>query len=180
MDGAIRAAVIKDNSIANQLNLAFMNGQPGKKLKIKLEIDTNPPEGSGFDYSYLDFPVDYEVCHQDLPSNFALKTHALLCRPYLKGRDWYDFSWYVAQGVRPNLQLLQNALYQFGPWQGEAMKVDPSWLVAALKEKIKAIEWDGAAEDVRRFLRPVERASLDLWGERFFLSKVSKLAGVLG
>lgn len=39
--------------------------------------------GSGFDYTYLDFPVDFEVGHQDMSSDFALKTHALLCRPYL-------------------------------------------------------------------------------------------------
>lgn len=179
MEGAIRAAVIKDNSIANQLNLAFMNGQPGKKLKIKLEIDTNPPEGSGFEYSYLDFPVDYEVCHQDVSSNFSLKTHALLCRDYLKGRDWYDFSWYIAQGVVPNLPLFQNALVQYGPWKDEALAVDAEWLVNALREKIGAIDWREAAEDVRRFLRPVERKSLELWSERFFMNKLTKLEALL-
>ncbi|WP_303905956.1 nucleotidyl transferase AbiEii/AbiGii toxin family protein [Thiohalomonas denitrificans] len=179
MDGAIRAAVIKDNSIANQLNLAFMNGQPDKKLKIKLEIDTNPPEGSGFEYSYLDFPVDYEVCHQDVSSNFSLKTHALLCREYLKGRDWYDFTWYIAQGVTPDLPLLENALIQYGPWQGKELKLDREWLVQAFKEKIGTIDWTEAAEDVRRFLRPVEKKSLDLWSERFFMSKVDKLDNLL-
>lgn len=179
MDGAVRAAVIKDNAIANQLNLAFMNGQPEKKLKIKLEIDTNPPAGSGFEYSYLDYPVDYEVCHQDISSNFSLKTHALLCRGYLKGRDWYDFSWYISQGVTPNFPLLENALIQYGPWEGQELTVDGKWLVEALKEKIGTIDWKAAAEDVRRFLRPVERTSLDLWSERFFLSKVDKLEKLL-
>ncbi len=175
MDGAIRAAVIKDNAIANQLDLAFVNDQPGKKLKIKLEIDTNPLEGSGFVYSYLDFPVDYEVCHQDVSSNFSLKIHALLCRDYLKGRDWFDFGWYVAQGVLPNLSLLKNALEQYGPWHGELLIVDSDWLAQALKEKITSIDWARAAEDVRRFLRPLERKSLDLWGERFFMSKTERL-----
>lgn len=175
MEGAIRAALIKDNSIANQLNLAFMNGQPGRKLKIKLEIDTNPPLGSGFEYSYLDFPVDYEVCHQDLSSNFSLKAHALLCRAYLKGRDWYDFSWYISQNVTPNISLLKNALEQYGPWEGLSLKVDGEWLVQALKEKIVSIDWKDAADDVRQFLRPVEKRSLDLWNERFFMSKLEKL-----
>ncbi len=175
MEGAIRAALIKDNSIANQLNLAFMNGQPGKKLKIKLEIDNNPPQGSGFEYSYLNFPVDYEVCHQDLSSNFSLKLHALLCRDYLKGRDWYDFTWYIARGVTPDLSLLENALVQYGPWQGEKLKLDREWMVQMLKEKIGAIDWHDAAEDVKRFLRPLEKKSLELWSERFFVSKVDKL-----
>ncbi|MDH5572335.1 MAG: nucleotidyl transferase AbiEii/AbiGii toxin family protein [Gammaproteobacteria bacterium] len=177
MDRNIRAALIKDDSIANQLNLHFMNNQKGQKLKIKLEIDCNPPAGSGFEYSYLNFPVDYEVCHQDLASNFALKTHALLCRQYIKGRDWYDFSWYVNQGVMPNLELLQNALIQYGPWQGQDLVIDNDWLNKSLKEKIMSIKWQEAAADVERFLKPVEQKSLQLWSERFFLNKLEKLSG---
>ncbi len=87
MDRAVRQAMLKDDSVARQLDLSFYRGETGRKLKIKLEIDTGPPAGSGFDYRYLDFPLDFELCTQDLASNFALKIHALLCRPYLKGRD---------------------------------------------------------------------------------------------
>ena len=176
MDRNVRTAIIKDDSIANQLNLSFMNNPGGRKLKIKLEIDCNPPAGSGFEYTYLDFPVDFEVCHQDLSSNFALKIHALLCRPYLKGRDWYDFSWYVSQGVTPNLVLLKNALEQYGPWQGEILKPDREWLVKTLSEKIASIDWKQAAVDVERFLKPLEQKSLSLWSERFFNSKLEKLS----
>jgi len=175
MDRNVKAALIKDDSIANQLNLSFMNNKQAQKLKIKLEIDCNPPSGSGFEYSYLDFPVDFEVCHQDMSSNFALKTHALLCRPYLKGRDWYDFNWYVAQEVTPNLGLLKNALEQYGPWQGQALNVDREWLVNALGEKIASINWKNAANDVERFLKPMEQKSLKLWNERFYMNKLSKL-----
>ena len=175
MDKNVKAALIKVNSIANQLNLSFMGNQGGRKLKIKLEIDCNPPSGSGFEYSYLDFPVDFEVCHQDLASNFALKTHALLCRPYLKGRDWYDFSWYISQQVTPNLTLLQNALVQYGPFKGQGLSIDKEWLITVLKEKISSIEWKDAAADVERFLKPVEQKSLQLWGEKFFLDKLSKM-----
>ena len=176
LDRNVRTAIIKDDSIANQLNLSFMNNPGGRKLKIKLEIDCNPPAGSGFEYTYLDFPVDFEVCHQDLSSNFALKIHALLCRPYLKGRDWYDFSWYVSQGVTPNLVLLKNALEQYGPWQGEILKPDREWLVKTLSEKIASIDWKQAAVDVERFLKPLEQKSLSLWSERFFNSKLEKLS----
>ena len=175
MDQRVKRAVIKDNSIANQLNLSFMNSQNDRKLKIKLEIDCNPAFGSGFEYSYLDFPVDFEVCHQDLSSNFALKIHALLCRGYLKGRDWYDLSWYVAQGVKPNLLLLKNALIQYGPWQGETLEIDEGWLVQALGKKISSVEWRDAVADVERFLKPVEQKSLSLWSERFFMAKLKKL-----
>jgi hypothetical protein len=175
MEQRVKKAVIKDTSIASQLNLRFMDDLNGRKLKIKLEIDCNPPAGSGFEYSYLDFPVDFEVCHQDMSSNFALMIHALLCRGYLKGRDWYDFSWYIAQGVKPNLLLLQNALVQYGPWQGEALEIDEMWLVNAMREKIASIDWKDAAADVERFLKPVEQKSLSLWSEPFFMSKLGQL-----
>ena len=115
--------------------------------------------------------------HQDLPSNFALKVHALLCRPYLKGRDWFDFSWYVANHVPLNLPLLAAALRQAGPWQEKLdMTYDGEWLVDTLKEKISSIDWSAAASDVARFLRPAEAKSLSLWSERFFHAKVNQLA----
>jgi len=176
MDQRVKKALIKDTSIANQLNLSFMDDLNGRKLKIKLEIDCNPPSGSGFEYSYLDFPVDFEVCHQDMSSNFSLKIHALLCRPYIKGRDWYDFNWYISQGIKPNLLLLQNAIDQYGPWEGQGLVIDQDWLVNALSEKITSIDWKGAATDVERFLKPVEQKSLNLWSERFFMSKLEKLS----
>jgi predicted nucleotidyltransferase component of viral defense system len=176
MDQNVRKALLKDSSIGNQLNLSFYRGKPGKKLTIKLEIDVNPPAGSRFDYSYLDFPLDYEVCHQDLSSNFALKLHALLCRPYVKGRDWYDFNWYARQRISPNMSHLRAALMQYGPWAGEALDVDLSWLRESLSNRIASVDWKDAARDVERFLGAAERQSLKLWSERFFLSKVEQLA----
>ncbi|MES1191370.1 MAG: nucleotidyl transferase AbiEii/AbiGii toxin family protein [Steroidobacter sp.] len=178
MDRNIREALLKDNSIGNQLNLRFYDGRPRPTLKIKLEIDVNPPAGSAFDYTYLDFPLDYEVCHQDLASNFALKIHALLCRPYIKGRDWYDFNWYVKQRTRPNLSHLQAALQQYGPWKDQGINVTGDWFANALSEKIRTIDWIAAAADVERFLNTSEKQSLKLWSERFFLSKVEQLTKI--
>ena len=175
MDQAVRKAVLKDNSVSNQLNLSFYRGRGGQKQTIKLEIDVNPPSGSGFEYTYKDFPVDYEVCHQDLSSNFALKIHALLCRPYIKGRDWYDFNWYVKKGIKPNLPLLQAALIQDGPWKGEGLKIDEEWVRKELLKKISLINWNEPTSDVERFLTLVEKDSLRLWNERFFVQIVSQL-----
>lgn len=177
MDRAVRTAVIKDNSFVNQLNLSFYKGHADQKIAIKLEVDSNPPAGSGYAYTYLDFPADYEVCHQDLASNFALKIHALLCRPYLKGRDWYDFNWYIRQGVPPNLPHLQNALLQYGPWAETTglLVVDKGWVLAALQEKIDSIDWQEAASDVAPFLKAGEQPSLKLWDARFFTQKLSQL-----
>ena len=176
MDRRIRKAIIKDNSIANQLNLSFQKRDSRQKIKIKLEIDIAPPEFSNDAYTYLDFPLDFEVRHQDLSSNFALKIHALLCRGFLKGRDWCDFSWYITKGISPNIPHLEAALKQYGPWANQQnLSVTLLWLETALTEKIKSIDWGDAQQDVRRFLRPAEANSLSLWSDRFFLSKMSKL-----
>ena len=176
MDKRIRNAVIKDNSVANQLDLSFGQRDKRKKLKIKLEIDVEPPAQSVDAFTFLDFPVDYEVRHQDLASNFALKIHALLCRDYVKGRDWYDFAWYAAQGVYPNLPHLEAALRQFGLWsKNEGLSVDRYWLEEKLNSRLHEIDWDAAKQDVRRFLPPMEAESLNLWSNRFFEAKLIKV-----
>ena len=177
MDRAVQTAVLKSNSFVNQLNLQFYRGHTDQKITIKLEVDANPPAGAGFEYTYKDFPTDFEVCHQDLSSNFALKIHALLCRPYFKGRDWYDFNWYIRQGVSPNLPHLRNALVQYGLWEGQDdLFVDDCWLREELRKKIDSIEWEEAAEDVAPFLKAGEQESLKLWNSRFFEAKLERLA----
>ena len=179
MDQAVRQAMLKDNSIGRQLDLSFFDASNPRKLKVKLEIDTHPPAGTGTSWHYLDFPVDFEVCAQDLPSNYALKLHALLCRPYLKGRDWFDFAWYCKQQTRPNLPHLAHALNQAGPWKDHNIRLDAQWLTDALTAKIRTISWSLAAQDVAPFLPASEQASLTLWSERFFDDKVSRLTSSL-
>ena len=176
MDKRIRHAMIKSNSIASQLNLSFADRNPNRKLRIKLEIDIAPPPYSGEAQTFLDFPLDHRVRHQNLESNFALKIHALLCRGFLKGRDWYDFSWYVSKGVFPNLPHLQAALSQFGPWsEKQELNVDVDWVSRELDAAISRVDWSKAAQDVSRFLRTSEAKSLELWGVPFFVSKLNKL-----
>jgi len=175
MDRAVRQALLKDDSFARQLNLSFYGNQNPRKLKVKLEIDTKPPEGSAFEYRYLNFPLDFELCAQTLSGNFSLKIHALLCRPYIKGRDWFDFGWYVTQEVSPNLLLLENALRQYGPWAGQHQSVDKEWLNKALSDRIGSIDWAQAAGDVAPFLPPAFQQSLRLWSRQFFAEKLATL-----
>ena len=87
----------------------------------------------------------------------------------MKGRDWYDFNWYITQGVSPNLPHLQQALQQYGPWANQTLNVDIAWLKETLKTKVESIDWGAAAQDFERFMRPVEQRSLKLWSDRFFL-----------
>lgn len=65
----------------------------GIALSIKLEVDSNPPAGSVFETRYINFPILTALTAQTVGSSFASETHALLCGPWVKGRDWYDFLW---------------------------------------------------------------------------------------
>lgn len=175
---AVRQLFLKDNSVGKVINLQFGNN-PQKKLLIKLEIDTNPPNGSVEEIKYLDFPLDCVIMSQDLPSNFAGKCHALLCRPYVKGRDWFDFSWYVGQGSPVNLQFLSAALNQTGPWAGQNLIITNSWLIEQLTNKIKVIDWNKAKLEVERFINLDYHKTLGLWSKEFFISRLQKLSTYL-
>jgi len=176
VDQAVRQAFVKDNSLGNLLRLNYKpTTGPLRKLRIKLEVDTNPPAGAAFETKYLDFPFPSAVCVFDLPSLFAGKLHALLCREYLKGRDWYDFIWYTARKTPTNYVLLSAALAQMGPWKGQPVPIDRAWCVEQLHAKVQATDWQQAREDVRRFVKPNELPSLDLWGREFFMAQVGKL-----
>lgn len=111
----------------------------------------------------------------DPPSLFAGKIYALLCREYLKGRDWYDFIWYTSRRTSVNYELLAVSLAQLGPWQRQELDVDRDWCVEQLRVKIETTDWPQARDDVRRFLKSGELPSLELWGKDFFLSQAEKL-----
>jgi hypothetical protein len=151
---------------------------PMTKIRIKLEVDTNPPAGSGHELKYLDFPFVSSVAVQDRPSLFAGKIHALLCREYIKGRDWYDFVWYTGNRTAINYDFLTSAINQIGPWQGQSIIIDKAWLSSELERTIASMNWKQAAEDVRRFVRVEEQPSLDLWSKELFLGQLDKLKRV--
>jgi predicted nucleotidyltransferase component of viral defense system len=178
LDKVVQTVFLKENSQGGILLIKdTRSNRP--KLQIKLEIDTNPPAGSLFELKYLDFPLPYSVQSQNLASLFASKSHALLCRDYTKGRDWYDFIWYVARKTSINFSLLNKAIAQTGPWSGREISVTQEWLLQNLRIKIKNTDWKMAKKDVERFLRRRELLSLDVWSEEFFLSRVDKMAEYL-
>lgn len=172
---AIQPMFVKDASISKLLSLAFHH-DPRKKLKIKLEIDTNPPAGSYSENRFLNFPVACTIRVQDLPSGFAMKNHALLCRPYTKGRDWYDFYWYIKGKTALNFELLKNALNQQGPWAGQ---IDATFtktrFLELLQAKIETLDWQAVKRDVAPFLTAVERKSLQVWDHTFFMAQIENL-----
>lgn len=153
---------------------------PGKKIRIKLEADVNPPDGSGFETRYIDFPVTAAITTQTLASGFATKSHALLCREYVKGRDWYDFLWYVTKKIVPDSAVFANALKQQGPWAGQSIRMTRAWYLETMRQRIKEIDWGKAREDVNRFIPARERESLNAWGPDLFLQSLDRMAEIMG
>lgn len=173
---AVKKAFLKDDSLGKVLQLKYRDQSgPLRKIRVKLEVDTNPPAGSGLEVKYVDFPFVSSIVVQDKPSLFAGKLHALLCRDYVKGRDWYDFLWYTSQRVGVNYAFLSSALAQQGPWRNATISVDGAWCRARLEERINSVDWAAAREDVRRFTQASEYPSLELWSRELFLSRLDKI-----
>lgn len=174
-DKSIQSRFLKDSSIKKVLTFKHKQNTR-QKIKIKVEIDTTPPKGATGKTEFIDFPDDFQLLAYDLPSLMSGKIHALLCRPYAKGRDWYDYSWYVKNSCSPNLKLLENALKQIGPWKGKKIQVDEKFLKNTLVEKIDSLNWEDIKVDVRKFLSLEKAQSLKLWSSDFFKSKVKKMS----
>ena len=173
---AVQKAFVKTDAIGRVLLLVLPFERPNpRKIRIKLEIDTNPPAGSAFQTSFITFPTVSAITTQTLPSSFALKLHALLCRRYVKGRDWYDLCWYISRGVKPDLGLLQNALWQQGPWAPQALTVTSEWLIECLAATVGDIDWRELGTDIQRFLPNEERTIPEAWSKEFFRSQLEVL-----
>lgn len=128
-------------------------------LAVKLEVDTRPPAGAELATTVIRRYVTLQLQHHDRSSLLAGKLHALLQRPYLKGRDLWDLIWYLSDPgwPAPNLVLLNHALSQSG-WDGQEL-TEETWR-DAVRHRLDAIVWEQAVGDVRPFLEPSADPSL--------------------
>ena len=129
-------------------------------LSIKLEVDTRPPAGAGLTTTMVRrHNVLLHLHHHDRASLLAGKLHAILQRPYLKGRDVYDLMWYLTDPnwPDPNLLLLNHALAQTG-WQGDAV-TNENWRALAW-DRLQDASWDNILSDVRPFLEREQDSAL--------------------
>jgi hypothetical protein len=132
-------------------------------LAVKIEVDTNPPAGAVLSTTVVRRYVTLRLQHHDRASLLAGKVHAILQRPYLKGRDLYDLLWYLSDPdwPAPNLAMLNNALRQTG-WTGDSLTKN-TWR-PALRERLQSSDWRQVIDDVRPFLAPgahVDLVTLD-------------------
>ena len=172
-ESAIRSAFLKGNTKEHMLLFyasdPFASGiAANETIKIKFEVDTNPPAGATFEHKYRLLPAPYDVTLYDMPSLFAGKAHAVICRAWksrVKGRDLYDYVFYLSRGASLNTEHLKARLVQSDAWSDN----DPFSIENAkelLCARFDTIDYAQAKEDVRPFIR--DAASLDFWSADFF------------
>ena len=175
----VKKGFLKTDSMVKILDLRFVGGRgtlgTPPKISIKMEVDSNPPAGATYRAHQLLFPFPASVRAFDRESAFAGKMHALLCRQYIKGRDWFDFVWYAGVRAKLNHALLSSAIDQQGPWAGRGITTCDKWVRERLMEVIVKMDWSAAKRDVLPFVYATDRRSLDLWSGNFFSSLAEHL-----
>jgi len=128
----------------------------GQKLTVKCEVDTRPPRGGIREMMLVTTPVSYTVAAYNLPSLFALKLHAIFCRSYTKGRDYYDLVWYLGKRVVPNFKLLNSAILQT---EGSGHEIRQDRFKLKLMEHLKKVDVKKVRSEAERFV--IDRRALE-------------------
>ena len=177
---AIQSTFLKADTRRQLLNIAVKNDivsqiPNGQRLKIKLEIDTDPPSGFNTESRFLLLPIPFSVRTYSLPDLFAGKMHALLFRQWktrIKGRDWYDFVWFAANHPQLHLAHLEERMRQTGHWP-EKSPLAPKNLHKILYEKIENLNVSKALREVEVYVK--NRDSLEVWSKEFFHSVADRI-----
>ena len=162
----VESAFLKDNT--EVYNLSFSTE---KQIKIKIEVDTQPPVGFSTEYKLLLLPFSFMVRCYTLSDLYAGKMHALLFRNWktrVKGRDWYDFEWYVRNNVALNFHHLQKRTAQISGLNEQDFT--PEVFKKMLKERIENTNIETVKNDVRPFLKNL--SEINIWSTEYFLQLV--------
>ena len=146
-----------------------------KNLKIKLKVDINPPMGATYEDKYKLLPSPHQIKLYDKESLFAGKIHAILCRGWnnrVKGRDLYDYIFFLASDTKVNIELLKNKLIESN-YIIEKEKFDINELKKIIINKFEKIDYTKAVEDVKPFIKNID--NLNLWNKEFFIEITNKL-----
>ena len=182
-ESTIRSAFLKGNT-KEHLLLFYADekvaGSVSKNetVRIKFEVDVNPPAYATFEHKYRLLPVPYEVKMYDMPSLFAGKIHAVICRAWqsrIKGRDLYDYIFYLSRGAAVNQKHLRERL------------IDSKYITAdadcslnetkkMLAERFDSIDYVQARRDVEPFIH--DTSVLDAWSSEFFRQITDRLTAI--
>lgn len=161
-------SMIKFEELMHEAGLSPLKSQ---NFSIKIEIDTNPPQGAGLKTQIVNkyFPISF--LSYDTPSLFSGKLNAILSRKYTKGRDFFDLGWYLSKwrGISPNIKLLQNGLEQTG-WKNQ-MPTEENWREYIYKV-VEGTDWKKVKKDVENFLENPH--DVEIFSKENILSLIKK------
>jgi predicted nucleotidyltransferase component of viral defense system len=174
IDSNVKSAFLKGNTKEHILTFYEESNDTNiinkdETIKIKFEVDVNPPMGATFETKFSLLPSPYQVRLYDMPSLFAGKIHACLCRNWksrVKGRDFYDYVFFLAMGAKVNLVNLKAKLVQSN-YIAEDYDLTIENLKTLLNERFSNMDFAQAKEDVLPFVK--DKSKLDLWSKEFFI-----------
>lgn len=174
----IDSAFLKTDTTWTELTLQEVVKQEGlnlrPELKIKIEVDKNPPKGFETEEKLLLKPFSFYTKCFTLPNLYAGKMHALLFRKWnnrVKGRDWYDMEWYIKKGTPLNLEHFLARAIDSGDWNENT--ITPEQFMALLIERINTVSIKSIREDVVRFIR--DDKQIEIWSPQYFTDLVEKI-----
>ena len=176
----VKSAFLKGNTkqhilifYENSNDINFVNKD--ELIKIKFEVDINPPSGATYETKFGLLPAPYQVKLYDMGSLFAGKIHACLCRNWktrVKGRDFYDYVFFLSMGAKVNLENLKAKLVQ-SKFIDEDYDLTIDNLKHLLNQRFDNMDFNQAKEDVLPFIK--DNSKLDLWSKEFFKEITKKL-----
>ena len=183
IDSNIKSAFLKGNTKEHILSFyedsedsKFINKE--ETIRIKFEVDINPATGATYETKFGLLPSPYQVRLYDLQSLLAGKIHACLCRNWktrVKGRDFYDYIFFLSLGAKVNLDNLKAKLVQ-SKFISEDYALTIENLKLLLNERFENLDIDQAKQDVLPFIK--DKSKLDLWSKEFFIEITKQLQAV--
>ncbi|PIP35806.1 MAG: hypothetical protein COS92_04350 [Desulfobacterales bacterium CG07_land_8_20_14_0_80_52_14] len=181
--GQIESAFLKTKTLNELIVIGISQDllrdlHPEKSLKIRLEVDTDPPGGFETETQYVLQPIPFSVRVFQLPDLFAGKLHAILCRKWktrIKGRDWYDLVWYAGRHPRIHLIHLESRMRQSGDYLNKE-PLTPKRLQSLLRRTVDELDVEKARQEVAPYV--MDPRALEVWSTDFFRQVITRIAPV--
>ena len=162
----VESAFLKDDTAIYDVKF-----RTEKDLKIKIEVDIDPPLGFTTEQKLSLMPFSFMTRCFTLPDLYAGKMHALLFRNWktrVKGRDWYDFEWYVRHNIPLDFSHLQIRTKEFN-----GMDMDKEIFTKLLKERLSSTDINMVKRDVLPFIQNPQE--LDIWSNEYFFQLADRI-----
>lgn len=174
----IDSAFLKAETIWKEIVLEDIIKETGvrsnKTLKIKIEVDRQPPLNFKTEEKLLLRPFSFYVKCFSKPSLFAGKMHALLFRKWknrVKGRDWYDLEWYIKKGIPLDVNHFLARAKDTNDWQDG--RISNKQIIELLDAKIKSVSFKSIKEDIAKFIKNDD--ALNIWSPEYFKDLIEEI-----